>query len=74
MKRTIEIQIGDDARPLGAIHHNQQGAREILGRVEAAIARWREEGRTLGMTEDELDQFVEAFEHGERAEARKLST
>lgn len=28
MKRTIQLQIGDDARPLGAIHYNQQGARE----------------------------------------------
>ena len=39
-----------------------------------ARARWREEGCTLGMTDDELDQFVDAFEHDERAAARKLST
>jgi serine/threonine-protein kinase HipA len=48
-------------------------AKEILGQVEAAVARWREEGRALGMSEDELEQFVDAFEHGERAAARKLS-
>lgn len=48
-------------------------AKEILGQVEAAVARWREEGRALGMTANELEQFVDAFEHGERAAARKLS-
>lgn len=48
-------------------------AKEILGQVEAAVARWREEGRALGMSENEVEQFVDAFEHGERAAARKLS-
>ena len=37
------------------------------------LRRWREEGRALGMSENELEQFVDAFEHGERAAARKLS-
>jgi len=48
-------------------------AKEMLGQVEAAVASWREEGRALGMTKNELEQFVDAFEHGERAAARKLS-
>ena len=45
-------------------------AAQILGEVEAAVARWRDEGRALGMTDTELDAFAEAFEHGERQAAR----
>jgi serine/threonine-protein kinase HipA len=48
-------------------------AREILGQVEAAVARWRKEGRALGMNDSELEPFVDAFEHGERAIAAKLA-
>ncbi|MSP95859.1 MAG: type II toxin-antitoxin system HipA family toxin [Betaproteobacteria bacterium] len=48
-------------------------AREILNAVETAVARWQEEGRALGMTGAELDQFTDAFEHSERAAARRLS-
>ena len=48
-------------------------AKEILSEVEAAVAGWREAGRALGMTEVDLDQFAEAFEHEERAAARRAS-
>jgi serine/threonine-protein kinase HipA len=48
-------------------------AKALLRQVEVAVGRWREEGRALGMTENELEQFVDAFEHSERAAARKLS-
>ena len=42
----------------------------ILGEVEGAVSGWRGRGRTLGMTDRELDQFSEAFEHLERDAAR----
>lgn len=45
-------------------------AREMLGVVESAVARWREVGREVGMTGRELEQFADAFEHSERAAAR----
>jgi serine/threonine-protein kinase HipA len=45
-------------------------AREILGAVEQAVSQWRAMGRSLGMSASELDQFADAFEHGERAAAR----
>jgi serine/threonine-protein kinase HipA len=45
-------------------------AREILGEVESAVARWREVGQEIGMTEQELEQYADAFEHSEREAAR----
>lgn len=49
-------------------------AREILSRMEQAIARWRESGQALGMTDRDLDKFAEAFEHPEREAARRAAT
>ncbi|MGX5830103.1 type II toxin-antitoxin system HipA family toxin [Mesorhizobium sp. 43Arga] len=46
-------------------------AREILGQVEGAVARWREDGRELGMTSQELESFTDAFEHSERQAAQR---
>ncbi len=43
----------------------------ILSEVENAVASWRDAGRGLGMTKDELDAFADAFEHAERAAARR---
>jgi serine/threonine-protein kinase HipA len=48
-------------------------AREILAAVEHAVSQWRAVGRGLGMNTPELDQFADAFEHGERAAARHAS-
>jgi len=45
-------------------------AKVILSEVEAAVATWREEGRALGMTGGELENFADAFEHAERQAAR----
>jgi serine/threonine-protein kinase HipA len=51
-----------------------QRARQILSEVEAAVARWRDIGKNIGMTVAELDHFAPAFEHQERrAAARALS-
>ena len=48
-------------------------AKAILLKIAHAISRWRETGRTLGMTERELDQFAEAFEHPEREAVRRAT-
>lgn len=47
-------------------------SKEILAGVEAAVAGWQNEGRALGMTGSELESFADAFEHAERAAARKV--
>jgi serine/threonine-protein kinase HipA len=46
-------------------------AKEVLARVEHAVAGWRNEGRSLRMTAAELEAFVPAFEHSERGAARR---
>ena len=46
-------------------------AKEIVSRVETVVARWRDVGRSLGMTNAELEPFVSAFEHAERDAARR---
>lgn len=47
-------------------------ARHILSTVELAVAKWRARGRSIGMSDAELDQFVDAFEHRERKAARTV--
>jgi serine/threonine-protein kinase HipA len=46
-------------------------AKAILRRIEHALSRWREVGLALGITDKEMDQFAEAFEHPEREAAQK---
>ena len=46
-------------------------AKEILGQVERAVGDWRKTGREIGMTEGELEAFTDAFEHEERAAAKR---
>ena len=46
-------------------------AKDILRQVEAAVAQWRDQGRGLRLTDVELDQFADAFEHQEREAARR---
>ncbi len=46
-------------------------AKEILSRIEQALSKWREVGAALGLTNQELGQFADAFEHPEREAARK---
>ena len=45
---------------------------EILAAVENAVAQWRERGVALGMTNRELENFADAFEHAEREAVRKV--
>jgi serine/threonine-protein kinase HipA len=47
-------------------------AKTILSEVEAAVGQWGEQGRVLGLTAAELDAFADAFEHQERAAARRV--
>jgi len=35
----------------------------MLGTVDRALARWRQSGRAIGMSDSELDEFTDAFEH-----------
>ena len=48
-------------------------AKVVLGEVEAAVGRWREVGAALGCTAQEREAFEDAFEHEERAVARRAS-
>jgi serine/threonine-protein kinase HipA len=47
-------------------------AREIVAEVDRAVADWRTGGREIGMSNVELDQFADAFEHDERVAARRI--
>jgi serine/threonine-protein kinase HipA len=47
-------------------------ASAILAEVEAAVASWREVGQALGMTDNDLESFADAFEHAERQSARAV--
>lgn len=51
---------------------SRERAREILAEVDSAVATWREEGRAMGMTVDELEAFADAFEHDERRAAQAV--
>jgi len=50
---------------------SKEKAKRILSEVERAVAKWRGEGKALGMTEAELDAFEDAFEHEEREAAHQ---
>ena len=47
-------------------------SREIVAEVDRAVSDWRTRGREIGMSEVELDQFGDAFEHEERTAARRM--
>jgi serine/threonine-protein kinase HipA len=48
-------------------------AKEILAEVERAVAGWRKVARALGMTDRDLDDFADAFEHPQRGVARRVA-
>ena len=48
-------------------------ARMMLKTVNQAVGRWRVRGREIGMTDFELDQFNDAFEHKERTSALRIT-
>jgi serine/threonine-protein kinase HipA len=47
-------------------------AREILSEVVKSVESWRTTGQIIGMSAEELELFVDAFEHPERGAAKKL--
>lgn len=48
-------------------------AKSILKAVNQVVATWRKRGREIGMSEFELDQFIDAFEHKERTSATSIT-
>lgn len=52
---------------------DQAKARRMLGKIESAVSRWHVVGRKSGISDVELEPFTDAFEHSERAAARKAS-
>jgi len=41
--------------------------------VERAVSQWRQQARAVGLTRSAIDQFANAFEHPERANAQKAA-
>ncbi len=80
--RELKTWISEDAGPAAALEPLMEAARyfqvslararEIVGIVDRAVAGWRVRGGALGMTNAELDAFADAFEHEERAAARRI--
>jgi serine/threonine-protein kinase HipA len=81
--RELKTWISEEAGPAASIDAlmsvtpycriERATARRILAEVERAVSRWRKYGREIGMTDRELDQFADAFEHGERDAARRIA-
>jgi serine/threonine-protein kinase HipA len=46
--------------------------KRILSEVTRAVDGWRTTGRSIGMSDEELEAFADAFEHRERDAVRKL--
>lgn len=47
-------------------------ARGILSDVAHSVSSWRATGHNMGMSDDELEPFADAFEHAERNDAKKI--
>lgn len=56
----------------GYFRLRRERAAAILAEIETAVASWRNEGRAIGMTNQELESFADAFEHREREAARRV--
>jgi serine/threonine-protein kinase HipA len=80
--RELKTWISENAGPTASIDAlmatapyfrlSSKRAREILAEVERTVSTWRVGGRDLGMTQSELDQYADAFEHHERVVAQTL--
>lgn len=77
LKTWISEETGPEARieslmsVLPYFRMSRDTAVSILTEVENAVSRWRDVGRGIGISSRELDSFADAFEHEERAEARR---
>jgi serine/threonine-protein kinase HipA len=66
---TASLQVAiDTASYFGLAAKN---ARAIAAEVGAAVAQWRDEAETFGLTKSQVDRMASAFEHADLALARK---
>ena len=80
--RELKTWISEDAGPdmtidalmsvIAYFRITNSRAKEILSEVAHAVDNWRMTGQSIGMSDEELEPFVAAFEHGERDAAKKL--
>lgn len=80
--RELKTWISEDAGPdmridalmsvIAYFRITKDRAREILSEVVHGVDDWRKTGQSIGMSEDELESFTDAFEHGEREAAKAL--
>jgi serine/threonine-protein kinase HipA len=80
--RELKTWISEDAGPdmtidalmsvIAYFRITRARAKEILSEVVHAVDDWRMTGCSIGMSDGELEPFVDAFEHGERDAAKKL--
>jgi len=81
--RELKTWISEDSGPVASLDPLMEvapyfqvkpaRAREIVAQVDRAVANWRIRGREITMSEAELDQFADAFEHEERVAARRIA-
>ena len=82
-RRELKMWITEEAGPFASLELLLEAApyfqvemprpREIIREVEAAVSRWRERGREIGMSDRELEPFRDAFEHAERLVAQRVA-
>ena len=80
--RELKTWISEDAGPdmtidalmsvIAYFRITKARAKEILSEVVHAVDNWRAAGLGIGMSEEELEPFVDAFEHQQRDVAKKL--
>jgi serine/threonine-protein kinase HipA len=80
--RELKTWISEDAGPdmtidalmsvIAYFRITKARAKEILSEVVHSVESWRTAGQSIGMSDDELEPFVDAFEHPERNAAKKL--
>jgi serine/threonine-protein kinase HipA len=69
--RELKTWVSEDAGPAASIDAlmsiapycriDAGNAARILANVDGAVARWRQSGRAIGMSDQEHDQFADAF-------------
>lgn len=80
--RELKTWISEDTGPAASVEAlmsvapyfriDRDAAIRILAEVERATSRWRQVGHSIGISNRELDQFVDAFENPEREIATEL--
>ncbi len=81
--RELKTWISEDSGPEASIEARlsvlpyfrlvRSRANAILSQIDRTLSHWRRTGLGLGMTNQELEQFADAFEHSEREAARKAA-